>query len=215
MIGTLWYYWPRLSNWFKNRIQKSKAKYRRRWLAKYNSHAINYILPEQFNYQPKNLSQESVDRLGAVFLEGEKKLKHGFSRQLIINILTKLGKLDDKEQKAFLAASGYRTMRKRILCSCNMREFLQLIESKVTIDENSISNERQFVDDFISEYNEEIQDFDERVEMLIFEIESKNMGSNDDELNKQEKKKYEEEKKKAKELQLNQGNEPQNQEKAA
>jgi len=33
-----------------------------------------------------------------------------------------------------------------------MREFLQLIESKVTIDENGISNERQFVDDFIAEY---------------------------------------------------------------
>jgi len=49
--------------------------------------------------------------------------------------------MDDKEQKAFLVASGYRTMRKRIICSCNMKEFLELIESKVKVDENGNSNE--------------------------------------------------------------------------
>ena len=36
--------------------------------------------------------------------------------------------------------------------------------------------------------------FEERVERLIKEIESKNLGSHDDDLNKQEKQKFEEEK---------------------
>jgi hypothetical protein len=49
--------------------------------------------------------------------------------------------MDDKQQKEFLNASGYRTMRKRILCSTSMKEFLQLMESVVTVDENGNSDE--------------------------------------------------------------------------
>jgi len=32
--------------------------------------------------------------------------------------------MNEVEQKEFLQASGYRTMRKKILCSTNMKEFL-------------------------------------------------------------------------------------------
>lgn len=66
--------------------------------------------------------------------------------------------MDDKSQKDFLQASGYRTMRKRILCSCNMREFLQLIESKITVDELGRTDEKALVEGFIREFNEEIAD---------------------------------------------------------
>lgn len=50
MLSTLYYYWPRLSNWFRNRKQRVVNKYKRRWLAKYNPTAVQYVLPEQFNY---------------------------------------------------------------------------------------------------------------------------------------------------------------------
>lgn len=68
--------------------------------------------------------------------------------------------MDEKGSKEFLAASGYRTTRKRILCSCNWREFLQLIESKVKVlnEETRETNERELIDGFVKEYNEEIVD---------------------------------------------------------
>ena len=92
VLSTLYYYWPRLSNWFSNRKQRVINKYKRRWIGKYNPTAVQYILPEQFSYKPAKLSQESVDKLGPIILEGENKLKNGFSRQLIVNILTSVRK---------------------------------------------------------------------------------------------------------------------------
>ena len=42
--------------------------------------------------------------------------------------------MDEKEQKKFFEDSGYMTMRKRMLCSLYMKEFFELLESKVEID---------------------------------------------------------------------------------
>lgn len=69
-----------------------------------------------------------------------------------------MDKLDDKAQKDFLAASGYRTMRKRILCSCSMKEFLQFMEERVSVDEHGNSDEEQLVQGFIQGFEEEIVD---------------------------------------------------------
>jgi hypothetical protein len=43
-----------------------------------------------------------------------------------------------------------------MLCSCNMKEFLELMDSKVVIDSDGKSDEDQFVSEFISILNEEI-----------------------------------------------------------
>ncbi|CDW85068.1 UNKNOWN [Stylonychia lemnae] len=210
MLYGLYHYYRRITNFFRTRKQRTINKYKKRFITRYNPKSITFTLPESFQYKPEKLTQESVNKLGACFLDGERRLKNGFSRQLIINILTALGKMDENQQKEFLSASGYRTMRKRILCSCNMKEFLELIESKIVVDENGISNEAQLIDGFIHEYNEEIDDFEDRVEKLIKEIELKNLGSHDEELNKEEKKKREEEKKLEKEAASNKTVEDQN-----
>ena len=60
--------------------------------------------------------------------------------------------MDDKARKDFLAASNYRTMRKRMLCSTSMKEFLQLMESEMGEDEHA------FVADFVRAFEEEIVD---------------------------------------------------------
>jgi hypothetical protein len=39
--------------------------------------------------------------------------------------------MDDKEQKEFLRASDYKTIRKQMLCSCNLKTLYELIESKL------------------------------------------------------------------------------------
>ena len=45
-----------------------------------------------------------------------------------------MGKMDEKESSEFLKLSGYMTMRKRMLCSCTMKEFLELLENKITVN---------------------------------------------------------------------------------
>jgi len=40
MLYALWNYWPRLSNWARNKKQRVINKYRRRWIAKYNPSAV-------------------------------------------------------------------------------------------------------------------------------------------------------------------------------
>ena len=53
--------------------------------------------------------------------------------------------MDDKEQKDFLALTGYRTMRKRMMCSCNLKDFLQLIETKIFVKEDGSTDEEELV----------------------------------------------------------------------
>lgn len=54
-------------------------------------------------------------------------------------------RMDDKERKDFLGASGYMTMRKRMLSSCSLKEFYQLMEKKVRIKEDGTTDELEFV----------------------------------------------------------------------
>jgi hypothetical protein len=42
--------------------------------------------------------------------------------------------MDDAEQKTFLSNSGYRTIRKKMLCSFTLKTFYDIIESKIYRD---------------------------------------------------------------------------------
>ena len=67
--------------------------------------------------------------------------------------------MDNKEAVEFLKASGYITMRKKMTCSCTLKEFLQLIESKVSTDPTTgTSDELKFVNDFLRVLDEEMVD---------------------------------------------------------
>lgn len=67
-------------------------------------------------------------------------------------------KIDEARGKEILAASGYRTSRKRMLCSFNMKEFLQIMEGVLKFDENGVSDERELVEGFIAAYEDEFPD---------------------------------------------------------
>jgi len=137
-LGVLCYKWAGISNFFVSRRDHLVTKYKRRWIQKYNPHAILYSTPADFNYAPSTISRAAADTLAALYVRGDRQLKNGFSRQLTVNILARvmffffltfqMGRMDDKQQKEFLGASGYRTMRKRMLCSSSMKEFLYLVE---------------------------------------------------------------------------------------
>ena len=58
------------------------------------------------------MGSEEAEKIGDAFVKVDRDLKNGFSRQLVINILNRMGVMDDKEQKEFLRNSDYRTIRK-------------------------------------------------------------------------------------------------------
>jgi hypothetical protein len=65
--------------------------------------------------------------------------------------------MNEEDGKNFLKTSGYMSLRKRMLTSCSMKEFLQLIESKVQANpDGKGTDELQFVDNFLKVLEEEI-----------------------------------------------------------
>ena len=99
---------------------------------------------------------------------------------------------DEKEQKAFLNNGGYRTIRKKMLCSCTLKSFFDLIESKL---DTTQMEEATFTQDFLATLDDELKDvsdddcneeiryvlqFEERVEEMIKMLESQNYYTTND-----------------------------------
>jgi hypothetical protein len=92
-----------------------------------------------------------------------------------------------------------------MLCSCSLPAFFGLLESllypdpnvKLELKENEAApkqydSEDAFVSDFLTYLQDELTDFEERVEVMIKTLEGQMYyTSHDDELNKKEKEKYE------------------------
>ena len=57
--------------------------------------------------------------------------------------------MTNESQKEFLDKSGLKTMRNRLLTSCSLKEFLELMESKVEYDQGGSSDELRFVSEFL------------------------------------------------------------------
>ncbi len=68
-----------------------------------------------------------------------------------------MNKMDEKEKNAFLAASGYRTWRKKMLCSCSLKAFYELLESKITYGESG-SDEEAIISEFLATLEDELPD---------------------------------------------------------
>lgn len=67
--------------------------------------------------------------------------------------------MTDEEAKNYLKTSGYMTIRKRMLASCSLKEFLQLMETKVHPNQDIPgSDELEFVDEFLKILEEELPD---------------------------------------------------------
>lgn len=75
---------------FTARVERSYRKYKKRWIQKYNPHIITYTTALETAYEPEKLSHYSTERLSEAFIKVDRMLKHGVSRQLIINVLSKV-----------------------------------------------------------------------------------------------------------------------------
>ena len=82
-------------------------------------------------------------------------------------IYTQLERIDEARAKEILAASGYRTSRKRMLCSFNMKEFISIMESVLRFDENGKSDEQELIDGFILAFEDEYPDVSNSVPFFL------------------------------------------------
>ena len=189
-------YHERMGNFFRLKRLQYQNKYKRRWVNRYNPEAI--VLSTAIDasyYRPQKLKKEEADNIGHAFVKVDSELANGFSRQLVINILNRMNVMDDKEQKEFLRSSEYTTIRKQMLCSCNLKTLYELIESKLpssgytikpaAVKQGEIAPEvkqygsdQEFVADFLALLKDELVDvsdsnylnalkFEERVEKMI------------------------------------------------
>ena len=78
--------------------------------------------------------------------------------------------LDDEQSKKFLADSGYRTVRKQMLCSCNLRTFYEFLETflpsagvqpKIKTEDQPVKfykSDDDFLEDFLAIFQDELKD---------------------------------------------------------
>eukprot|EP00347_Sterkiella_histriomuscorum_P002333 403368555 len=149
------------------RWERSARKYKKQYIAKKMPTVMGYQSAFDTLYQVQNLSQQSTDRLSEAFIKADRQLKNGFSRQLLINILS-LGKLDSDSQKKILDESKATTLFGKLASPITMKEYLQILESKVEIDKkNGQSDELKFVDEFIRLLDKEVVDFDKNLDKMV------------------------------------------------
>ena len=65
-----------------------------------------------------------------------------------------MGRITEEEARNFRNASGYQTLRKKMLCSCSMREYLEFMDSKVYFPNES----EKVTEDFINALKEALID---------------------------------------------------------
>ncbi|CAI2372964.1 unnamed protein product [Moneuplotes crassus] len=138
ILWLLWFYdVPKRSrNWAITKRYKVKKKYYNRWMHKFNPERVVQMTALETLHKPKKISTENFEKLGKVFIEVENQLLYGVSRQLIINTLVKLDKMDTKLATKFLRDSGYKRARARTLHSCTLIELCELFEAILDKAEN-------------------------------------------------------------------------------
>lgn len=63
--------------------------------------------------------------------------------------------MDTETQRALLEKSGSTTLQQKLLHSISMKEFLQLIESKVEFNKDGSSDELRLVNEFLRAFEQE------------------------------------------------------------
>ncbi|CDW80714.1 UNKNOWN [Stylonychia lemnae] len=142
------------------RIERSSRKYKKIYLQNKHPHLMGYQSAFDTLYSPKIISQQSTDRLCDTFTRIDRYLKHGVSRQLIINVLQRvniyiytcqIGRLTEEQQKKIIDGSKQKTLQGKLLSPLTMKEYLELVESKVNFNkQKGTTDELQFIQEFLS-----------------------------------------------------------------
>lgn len=171
------YYYDSLNrtrNWFRIKRYRIRNKYQTRWIHKFNSDKAVYYSAIENIKMPKRITPENYMKLSEAFIRVDNTLAFGVSRQLIINVLTKMERMDNKIASKFLSDSGYSKARGRTMHTCEIIELCQLLEiilDKVKNDKAYEQNQNELVEGFIDLLPKEIKNFEENIDKVIAEME--------------------------------------------
>lgn len=145
-------YWGNPVGMIAAKLERTNKKYKKRWMLRYCPESYTYPSAMETTWQSSKLSRPSQDILSDMFVKIDREMKHGFSRQLIVDALQKMDLMVDKKEEAkFLRDSGFEMMRNRMLGSLSLKQFL------ITMENYSGPHELEFVEEFIQHvYTEKI-----------------------------------------------------------
>ena len=92
-LGSLYaafHYWGNLFAMFTARMERTYKKYKKRWITKYNPACIEYESAREALWEPTKISRQSSKKLSEQFVKLDRELEFGFSRQLVIDVLTEV-----------------------------------------------------------------------------------------------------------------------------
>ena len=99
------------------------------------------------------MSKQVTDKLSEMFVRLDAELKFGVSRQLVLDVLERMGLIVDQQKKLdFLNESGYESMRQKMLKSMSLKQFLTTMERYAV--KNSVEDEH-FIKTFLELIEEE------------------------------------------------------------
>lgn len=179
MILWLLYFYDcfnRTKKWFSNKRYKVGKKYYKRWMYRHNPERVVLKSAVDNIIMPQKITPLNFEKIGRAFIEVENQLLYGVSRQLIINTLTKIEKMDTKLASKFLRDSGYKRARARTLHSCDLLELCTLLEDIVEKTKNEKSeqeNQDELVENFVTQLPKEVKIFEDNIESVIKEMERK------------------------------------------
>ena len=175
-LWLIYYYdsYRRTKNWIRVKRYKVRHKYLTRWIHKFNPDNIVYRSAISNLKMPKKITPENYLKLSESFIKVENTLLFGVSRQLIINVLTKMERMDNKIASKFLSDSPYTRARGKTMHTCELLELCRLLEivlEKIQNDKTPEQNQNELVNGFIDLLPKEVQNFEENIEKVIAEME--------------------------------------------
>ena len=156
--------------WMANYRQRVVNKYKRRWLLRYNpTFAVSKTATETL-WRPEGLSSESFERLAAKFVEYDRTIANGCSRQLVLDTLKRLSQkfADVKAQQEFIKRADHDMIRSRMLKSMSLKEYIQTVQECL---QESEMTEADFVTRWIEVMAEEKEVYLARALKVIEEAE--------------------------------------------
>ena len=108
ILGAYFSYWGNIVGIATSRVERVFKKHKKRLTFKHWHSYMTEPNAMATLYEPKRLSRQSTDKLSNLFVQIDRELQHGFSRQFVADCLIKMKLMDDGEELTmFLDASGH------------------------------------------------------------------------------------------------------------
>jgi len=90
LFASAFNYWGNGLGFITARMERSYRKYKKRWIIRYNPQCITYTTALDTMWEPKKLSRTTTEKLSELFVQIDKEMEYGFSRQLVVDVLKKV-----------------------------------------------------------------------------------------------------------------------------